>query len=192
MTRKTGQILNGILLVSGLIHMSGLLNNWDYDIYVGLFFTITSGLWFMVDFLKNGKTFSTKNNLVIETRQIKWWRVKEVLGIVTLFFLLAYTGRQMDSIFITLIIYFSLMVILDHRGVLEITDKYVLDNGIKIKFESKDSVDFKQNQIIIKDMNDLTMERSINLQTIDPEDRELIKKRLMKGDATAANSVHVP
>jgi len=146
----------------------------------------------MVDFLKNGKTFSTKNNLVIETRQIKWWRVKEVLGIVTLFFLLAYTGRQMDSIFITLIIYFSLMVILDHRGVLEITDKYVLDNGIKIKFESKDSVDFKQNQIIIKDMNDLTMERSINLQTIDPEDRELIKKRLMKGDATAANSVHVP
>ncbi len=180
MTRRKAQILNGLLLVSWLLHISGFLNNWPYDFYAGLFFTISSGLWFMVDFFKNGKTFSTKNSLIVETRQIKWWRVKEVFVIVTLFFLLIYTGSQMDSIFITLIIYTSLMVLLDYRGVIEITDKYVLDNGEKIKFESMDSVDFKQNQIIITDTSDTIIERRINLNTIDPKDRELIMKRLIK------------
>ena len=96
----------------------------------------------------------------------------------------------MDSIFITLIIYFSFMVILDHRGVIEVTDKYILDNGIKIKFESMDSVDFKQNQIIIADASDISIERRIDLRTTDPEDRELIKRRLIKEDTTAANKMH--
>lgn len=191
MTRRTAQILNGILLVSGLVHISGLLKNWDYDFYLGLVLTITSGLWFAVDYFKNGRTFSTKKNLVVETHKIKWWRVKEVLGIATLFYLLINTGGQMDSIFITFIVYFSLMVILDHKGVLEITGKYILDNVVKIKFESMDSVDFKQNQIIIKDTNDIFIERRINLGTIDPEDRELIKNRLIRRDATAANKVYV-
>jgi hypothetical protein len=189
MRRKTGQILNGVLLGSGFIHITGLLKNWEYDFYVGLTMIVVSGLWFTVDFLKNNKSFSTKNYLIVEKQQLKWWRMKEIVGIATMIFLLIYNSGQIDSILITLILYFSLLVLLDHKRTLELTDKYISDDGVRINFDSMTYLDFKQNQIVIKLTDEIIGEKRISLETIDTEDKELIKKRLM--DATAVNNVFV-
>ena len=189
MTRKSGQILNAILLASGLVHISGLLNNWEYDFYVGLMLIVTSGLPLTIDFFTNNMSFSTKNYLIVEKQKIKWWRLMEIIGIAAMIFLLINNSGELDSILITFIIYFSLMVLLDFRQTLEITDKYISDSGMKITFDSMQHMDFRQNQIIIKISNDIIGEQRINLETLDADDRELVKKKLV--DAAAANKMQL-
>ncbi|WKZ60477.1 MAG: hypothetical protein QY309_03160 [Cyclobacteriaceae bacterium] len=193
MTRKTGQILSGLLTVSGIIHISGLLTNWEYDIYAGVFLIIISGLWLTNDFLKNGKSLSSSGSVTIERLDFKWWRVMELIGVAFLLFLLINNEGQLpDSLLLTFILYLSIILILDHKRNVEISKKYISIDGMTIPFERITTIDFKKGKIIITTDHPINLKPitpiSIDLSDFNEENRELLIKQLIGDDATAANT----
>jgi hypothetical protein len=150
MTRKTGQILYGLLGISGLIHISGLFTNWRYDFHAGVFLTIIGGLWLTIDFLKNGKTFLSADAVTIEKLDFKWYRIKELVITALLFLLLLNNeGELPESLLVTFILFSSFIVILDHRRRVEISSKEIIIDGMSIPFEGIRTIDFRQGEIIL-------------------------------------------
>ncbi|MCE2895214.1 MAG: hypothetical protein LW721_12305 [Flammeovirgaceae bacterium] len=177
MTTNTARILNAVIGISGLIHISGIIPNFEYNFQVGLAMIVLAVFSFLFNLFATEKKFSTRNLLVVKRNEIKWLRIKEVVGVATLCYLALHNPDGGNSVLVTFIIYFSLMVILDHRKEIEISDRYLTDNGHLIEFEKVYSIEIEQSHVFLSLDDESNEARVIDLTNLEPADRLLILEK---------------
>ena len=188
MSKHTTYILIAIIGISGLLHLTGLFNNGEADLYIGLTLTGLATLSFGRNFFVNGMSFATRNILVIKKKEIKWWRILDIQAVAVMTYLLIYKD-EFESVLITLILYSSLNIIFDHRRTIIISDKYIYIDGATLSFDSIHSMEIQPSHVFVSVNNDSINEHVIDLTNVTPNDRVLILKELARWKSTAANNV---
>lgn len=169
------------MLLSGLIHISGFFTNWKYDLYAGLFLTIPAVIWFLVEFVRNRMSFSTKNDATIDSRRFNWQILIQVPALIILIYLfIADFQDKPNSIILTLTIYFCIRILFEYRKTIIITDRFIFVNNTRVNKDSINSIDFRQDKIILVRRNETLQHIEIPLAQFDVKNKSLLTTRLME------------
>ena len=188
--RRKIQILSLVLLVSGLMHISEIFTNWKYDLHAGLILIIPSIIWFVRDYLSNGRTLSTRDSVTVYSKLLNWNVLIQIPAfLVLLYFFIADFDDIPDSILLTLILYFSLKITIEIRKFVEITNHYVDIFHNRIRLNSINYIDFRSDKIILVRRDDYISQVDITHSDFSPENLSIILNTLKKSKNSNQQSV---